>query len=99
RGGGGGRRGRLGRGGGRGGPRQPGADHDDVVLALVGRADEVHLGAMLLPLALDGTRRDVGVQLHGRYLTNPKSTASGNDTLPATTTVANTAANCCAMRS
>ena len=58
------------RGGGRG-PGQAGADHDDLVLALVGRVDQLHVELVLVPERFDVAVRDLGVEgdvAHGRLL-------------------------------
>ena len=55
----------LGHGGRAARARQARPDHDDRVLALVGRVDELHLEAVLVPLLVEGTGGDVGVELHG----------------------------------
>ena len=51
------------RGGGRG-ARQSRPHHDDAVLSLVGRVDELHLEAALLPLLLNRAVGHPGVQIH-----------------------------------
>src|SRR4029450_889134 len=81
----------LGQRGGGGRAGQAGADHDQRVLPLVGRVDQLHLELVLLPPLLDGPGRRVLAELHGQF-TTPVSTAIGNDRLPTTTITANAAA-------
>ncbi len=47
------------------GAREARAHHDHRVLPLVGRVHQLHVEAVLLPLLLEGSRRDAGVQFHG----------------------------------
>ena len=51
------------RGGGRA-AGQAGANHDDAVLALVGRVDQLHVELALVPRLLDRSGRDSGIQFH-----------------------------------
>ena len=51
----------LGERGGGGSAGQSRADHDDVVLALVGRIHQLHFEAGFVPGLLDGTAGDFGV--------------------------------------
>src|SRR5690606_39369756 len=54
----------LGQAGGRRAAGEAGADHEDLVLALVGGVDQLHLEAVAVPLALDRAVRDFGVEIH-----------------------------------
>src|SRR5262249_31144284 len=47
------------------------ADHEHAVLALVRRVDELQLEAALVPLVLDGTARDAGIELHREARKDP----------------------------
>src|SRR4029077_15323781 len=61
---------------GGGGPRQPRAHHEDVMLQLVRRVDELDFGAVTLPLRAERTLGDAGAQLRDQRST-PASTATG----------------------
>ena len=75
--------------------RQPRADDDDRVLALVGRVDELDVELVLLPLLLERAGGDAGFELH---FSHPVSTATGNETLPMTMSAATAQAAAFAIR-
>src|SRR6059058_4038346 len=66
---------------GRGGARQPGADHNDVMLQLVRRVDELDLRAVPFPFRRERSVGGAGAQLHGHRST-PASTATGMEMYP-----------------
>jgi hypothetical protein len=69
----------------RGRAGEAGADDDDAEAPLVGRVDESHAEAMVVPRVLDRARRDHRLEVHP---TTPVRTASGKETLPAAMTAA-----------
>ena len=78
----------------RGAAGEAGAHDDDPVLSLVRRVDELHVELVLLPLALDGPRRDFGVERHVFvHPTRPTMTASGTAENPSVRITAAAIAN------
>ncbi len=86
--------------GGRGSARQARSHHDDVVLALVGRIDQLQIELVLVPEGLDRAGGDFGVEFHMRSyisVSTPSITISGMEMLPMATNQAKTAATFLSM--
>ena len=99
----------LGERGGRRRPGQPGADDEDLVLALVGRVDQLRVGDEGVPLLGERAGGDLASSVAGgsawrssgprsQISTIPARTAIGNEQLPTTMTVAMAAARPAAPR-
>src|SRR5207302_10088772 len=56
--------------------RQAGAHHEDAILALVGRVDQLHLEAVAVPLLGQGPGGGLGIQVHACLSTWAKGDAS-----------------------
>src|SRR5439155_24165749 len=62
--------------GGRRRAREPGADDDYLELPFVGRVDQFHFEAVLVPLLRERSGRNVGVESHVRHLPKLKIQSS-----------------------
>ncbi len=75
----------LGEGRGGGGAGEAGTDHDDVVLAAVGRVHQAELRLMVVPLVGQRAGGGLRVEFHGTYFRQPVRTARGMEMKPRAT--------------